>query len=226
MSRVSYWPLNRKTYPSGKEGIAMKRMSLRTLVVVVLLSPLSWAGESFRRADASGNGVLDLSDAVRTLGHLFLGGEAPPCLDAADANDDGGLDLSDAVHTLGYLFLGGAPPPPPFGACGADPTADPLGCGTFAPCGLPPTAAATAAVGPAGATVELSLPAGGPAVVTVDPGVFAASSEVAVEVRDAPAPFLDEVEGVEDHGDGGEGRRLALLQERRRSVPHLDGELT
>ena len=76
--------------------------------------------------DSDGN--LDVSDAVHLLGHLFLGEEAPSCLDAADTNDNAVLDLGNAVHVLQFLFLGGPPPGRPFPECGPDPTADSLGC--------------------------------------------------------------------------------------------------
>jgi PKD repeat protein len=87
-----------------------------------------------RRGDANGSGEVDISDAVHTLGALFLEAVTLPCEDAADANDDGVIDISDAVSTLGALFLGTAPIPAPGPeACGPDPTEDVLG-GCEAPC--------------------------------------------------------------------------------------------
>ena len=44
----------------------------------------------FLRGDATADGNLNLTDAVFTLNHLFLGGPAPDCADAADADDNGG----------------------------------------------------------------------------------------------------------------------------------------
>jgi len=76
----------------------------------------------FRRGDPNESGDVDLSDAIYTLGCLFIGTECPKCPDAADSNDDGMLDLSDGVHTLQYLFSGGeAPPAPGPDACGEEP---------------------------------------------------------------------------------------------------------
>jgi hypothetical protein len=52
----------------------------------------------FIRGDVDANGSLEMPDAIRLLGFLFLG--APrflTCKDAADANDSGELDLSDGV---------------------------------------------------------------------------------------------------------------------------------
>jgi|GEM_PF-502610 len=98
-------------------------------------------GSKFLRGNANGSPLpageprtaIDISDAISLLGHLFLGGPAPPCRDAADANDDGAVDISDAIKILAHLFGGGAadvtllqPWPEP----GIDPTEDPLGCET------------------------------------------------------------------------------------------------
>jgi hypothetical protein len=85
----------------------------------------------FRRGAVCGEATLDLSDAIRLLGYLFLGDAEPPCLDAADADDSGSLEITDAVRVLGYLFLGAAAPPDPGPTtCGPDPTADELECAT------------------------------------------------------------------------------------------------
>jgi hypothetical protein len=64
---------------------------------------------------------VNLSDAIVTLNHLFKGGGALACEDAADANDDGKLNLTDAVHIATYLFRSGPPPAAPGPEeCGAD----------------------------------------------------------------------------------------------------------
>ncbi len=89
----------------------------------------------FRRGDANADGAVNLADGVSTLGFLFAGGRAPPCLDAADTDDSGQLDLADAVATFNYLFLGAAAPSAPGPEdCGADPTADALSCGAVESC--------------------------------------------------------------------------------------------
>jgi hypothetical protein len=91
---------------------------------------------TFHRGDADDNGELQLTDAIRILGFLFLGGAVPPCLDAADADDNNELQLTDAIRVLGFLFLGGPPPvtpgPPPE-ACGSDPGGE-LGCASYTHC--------------------------------------------------------------------------------------------
>ena len=86
----------------------------------------------FRRGDSNDDGEVDVSDAITTLGVLFLGDGEITCRDAADANDNGEVDLSDAINTLGVVFLGdGTIPAPGMNACGVDPTDDGLGCDVY-----------------------------------------------------------------------------------------------
>ncbi|HZN57311.1 MAG TPA: IPT/TIG domain-containing protein, partial [Planctomycetota bacterium] len=116
----------------------MRRARIFSLIVALAgafsaFSP-SLRGSEFTRADTDASGALDISDAVRILGYLFIGEKAPPCLDAADSNDSGRVDIADATFILAYLFVGAKAPPPPFLACGADPTPDSLECDQFAIC--------------------------------------------------------------------------------------------
>ena len=95
-------------------------------------------GVSFVRGDTNAGGKLDLSDAVRIFGYLFLGNpETLDCHDAADADDTGALELVDGISVFNYLFSGGAAPPAPGPIeCGLDATADDaLDCVSFPPCG-------------------------------------------------------------------------------------------
>jgi hypothetical protein len=85
-------------------------------------------GSLFIRGDSDGTGFVDITDAVYVLRHLFQGGPAPGCQDAADVDDDGGLVLTDAVYLLVHLFQGGPPPPPPYPGPGRDTTDDGLNC--------------------------------------------------------------------------------------------------
>ncbi len=89
---------------------------------------------SFRRGDTNGDGRLDLSDPIKTLGTLFLEGGVFSCAKASDATDDGFVDLSDVIYTLNYLFLGGKEPPSPGLSCGTDPTEDLLDCTAYPAC--------------------------------------------------------------------------------------------
>jgi len=78
------------------------------------------------RGDANNDGVLNVSDAVTILGHLFSGRIVPNCHDRLDVNDDGKINVADTITLLAYLFAGGPPPPPPFPDPGVDPTPDDL----------------------------------------------------------------------------------------------------
>lgn len=78
---------------------------------------LEVAQDPWIRGDSNGDGHVDISDAITTLGHLFLGAPAG-CERGAEVNLDGEVDLTDAIALLGHLFLGRDPPPPPFPDCG------------------------------------------------------------------------------------------------------------
>ena len=98
----------------------------------LLVRALNWVTSppagSFRRADCTTDGMIDLSDPIALLLHLFAGGATPGCSDACDFDDDGTLTIGDAIGALDYLFVGGAPPPAPGLNCGTDPSSDALDC--------------------------------------------------------------------------------------------------
>jgi len=81
----------------------------------------------FIRGDANGDSLIDISDGVRILRHLF-NGVSMNCQDALDANDDEALNLTDAVYVLDFIFQGGPAPLAPFPAEGEDPSGSALGC--------------------------------------------------------------------------------------------------
>jgi hypothetical protein len=90
---------------------------------------------SFRRGDCNGDGTVDISDVLATVGFLFLGEEGFTCDDACDSNDDGTLNFSDPIATLDVQFKGeGVMPLPGTDHCGGDPTEDGLGCEAYAEC--------------------------------------------------------------------------------------------
>jgi hypothetical protein len=100
--------------------------------------PDACAAPRFLRGDANGDGAIDLSDAIATLGFLFQNLPRGACGDATDANDDGQIDISDSITVLLYLFRDGPPLPPPGGLeCGVDLTDDSLGCGRSGVCSGP-----------------------------------------------------------------------------------------
>ncbi|MCZ6795529.1 MAG: IPT/TIG domain-containing protein, partial [Planctomycetota bacterium] len=82
----------------------------------------------FIRGDSDRSGELGITDAIVTLGFLFLGSAQPSCLDALDADDSGSLLINDPIYLLQFLFLGGPRPPFPFPEPGVDATADDLRC--------------------------------------------------------------------------------------------------
>jgi hypothetical protein len=96
--------------------------------------PRGPVGPRIVRGDSDSNSLIELTDAIRILGFLFVGGASPlpACFDSADSDDNGQLELTDAVRILGFLFLGLRPPEPPgpSGAryetadCGLDETPD------------------------------------------------------------------------------------------------------
>ena len=88
----------------------------------------------FRRGDANADGEVNVADASRILGFLFLGDERPSCLKAADPDDTGTVELTGAVYLLEFLFLGGRPLPAPGIDCGLDRTPDKLTCKEYMPC--------------------------------------------------------------------------------------------
>jgi len=78
----------------------------------------------FLRGDCNTDGSANVADAIFLLTNLFSGGAVSTC-----------VDIADAIFFLSFLFNGGAPPAPPgVNFCGADPTADSLGCLVPGPC--------------------------------------------------------------------------------------------
>jgi hypothetical protein len=111
--------------PSGSYDVVVVCPELgqsNALTLVVL-------GEAreFLRGDVDHSGRLNVTDAVRSLLHLF-GGEPLACTDAADLDDSGRVNLSDPVYLLDFLFRQGPAPQPPFPSPGSDPTPDALEC--------------------------------------------------------------------------------------------------
>ena len=102
------------------------------MVMAAIVAPDRTLVAEFLRGDCSGNGTVDIADAICTLNWLFVGGATPGCVAATNTNGDGAADISDATHLLNYLFLGGSPPPEPFPHCGPGelPADEALGCET------------------------------------------------------------------------------------------------
>ena len=103
----------------------MNRIALSVLSFVLLSTSLP--AVPFIRGDANGDTVIDLSDAVRVVLHLFSG-VLVDCEDALDVDDNESLDITDSIRILNYIFRGGAAPPAPFPAAGTDPAGASLDC--------------------------------------------------------------------------------------------------
>jgi len=66
--------------------------------------------------DASGDGSVDVGDAIYLLNYLYKAGASPQCdpiTACGDANSDSLVDLGDAIYLLNYLYKGGPPPGSP-----------------------------------------------------------------------------------------------------------------
>lgn len=125
--RVDRSTMTQEDLDHGRTVILVGAAVLRPAEFVLLRFIHAREAARFRRGDANDDGTIDVSDAIRILGFLFLGDDAPPCPDAADATDEGELSMSAAVYVLSFLFQGGPRLPPPFPDCGEDATEDPLG---------------------------------------------------------------------------------------------------
>jgi hypothetical protein len=128
---------------TGDQSNVRRRFAAECMLVLAMAAvlparrPVAAAAE-FVRGDTDATGVRNITDAIRTLGFLFLGSpDRLDCLDAADVDDDGRLSITDPIALLLFLFSGGRSPPEPFSACGADPTFDGLDCQQFAQCTQP-----------------------------------------------------------------------------------------
>ena len=83
-------------------------------------------GSGFIRGDCNDDGGVDVSDAIKIFGYLFLGDSSCDCRQATDSNGDRAEDISDGIYLLAFLFSGGPPPPPPFPEKGFSEDSDPL----------------------------------------------------------------------------------------------------
>jgi hypothetical protein len=95
---------------------------------------------AFNRGDTNDDGLINLTDGVRLLNFLFLGGPDTTCKETQDVNNDKTINITDGVAVFNFLFLGGNAPADPGPvtqprSCGLDP--DPpgsdgdLGCQSY-----------------------------------------------------------------------------------------------
>jgi hypothetical protein len=125
---VACTPPSGSIFPAGTTEVICRAVDLAGNIAFCSFGVHVKPAAMFRRGDSNADGKVDISDGVRTLGHLFVGGPRPECMEALNANDDSVVDLSDAVYIFQYLFLGGPMPPAPGpNVCGPDPTPGDLG---------------------------------------------------------------------------------------------------
>jgi len=119
-------------------GAAANPSGLRVDAVVDVEGEAPPDRRRFMRGDATQDGALNLTDAVRIFRFLFLGDEPPTCRETMDADNNGTVVLTDGVVILNYLFQGGAALASPHRECGLDPDAPgsrgDLGCESHPPC--------------------------------------------------------------------------------------------
>jgi arylsulfatase B len=125
--------------PGEWKTLLMTRCLVQGLAPFVALAVLAGglSGQEFRRGDANVDSAVDLSDGVRVLEFLFLGGAELSCFDAADTEDSGDLSINDAIFLFNALFVDGVSVPSPGDSCGIDPTPDMLDCLAYEPCEPP-----------------------------------------------------------------------------------------
>ena len=107
---------------------------LQVYSVTLVARPVPAPKAEFRRGDSNADGTVDISDAIFTLGWLYLGSQVPSCLEAADTNGDGQHDLSDAVRLILFLFQGEVEPPWPGPSACAVPEQAFFGCASYSRC--------------------------------------------------------------------------------------------
>lgn len=104
------------------------RLSIFLLISHLLVSHSPVDAQRFKRGNVNSDDVVDFTDSISILEHLFTGNFTVTCIDASDANDDGRSDFNDAIYILKFTFLGDTQPPAPFPGCGLDPSPDELDC--------------------------------------------------------------------------------------------------
>jgi len=110
-------PITAKRFSTRENEVVEDRPKLTVQFTPPILPP---EGGLQLPGNINGDGTIDISDAVATLGALFLGIPARfPCaagnpddpanVQLLDWQPDGRVDVSDAVSMLAFFFLGGPP---------------------------------------------------------------------------------------------------------------------
>ena len=95
---------------------------------------------AFRRGDANDDGVTNITDVIRIVDHVYLGGPPSSCAAAMDVSDGGPAEGWAGV-LWAYLYADdeAAPVPPEPGpnSCGSDSTESALDCDVYSSCDGP-----------------------------------------------------------------------------------------
>jgi len=141
--RLTIDPLLLSRASIGFIGASAETPAVHRLHAVVI--DTRTAAPLFVRGDCNQDGVAcgSVTDMIAIIQRCFQGGAELPCEDACDVDDNGSVcgSVTDVVYLANYCFLAsGTPPPAPFGECGADASADSLGCASPRACGagVPP----------------------------------------------------------------------------------------
>ena len=131
--------LDARLVHSFDAGIATHHASVTNIDTTVPEPPPPPERIAFKRGDATQDGTLNLTDAVRIFGVLFTGEAEPTCRETMDTNNDGSVNITDGIAILGFLFSGQAAPAAPGPEnCGLDPdepgSAADSGCESYPPC--------------------------------------------------------------------------------------------
>ncbi len=65
---------------------------------------------NIRRGDCNGDKLINVTDVVFLINHLFINGPAPAPLPVGDVNCDGVINIVDVVYLINYLFIDGPSP--------------------------------------------------------------------------------------------------------------------
>ncbi len=66
-----------------------------------------------KAGDLTGDGEVDLGDAIFLLNYLYRSGPAPDPLSSGDMNSDGDVEMGDIIYLINYLYRDGPPPGTP-----------------------------------------------------------------------------------------------------------------
>jgi hypothetical protein len=64
----------------------------------------------FLRGDVNHDEIVDVTDVVYLINHLFIGGPPPYPYASGDATCDAVVNAADVVYLINFLFIGGPPP--------------------------------------------------------------------------------------------------------------------